>query len=413
MEERTERHTRQPLIHGRMIYRCEQCGKSWPMYLEKGVEEFGANHKPSPFTITCPYCGGLAMDVSGIQKVPGGGCVTLPDGYGYFANLEDRDCGVPILREVGVVRSGAKILVAAEDEEVLEDIQERVKKYINDIVPAELAELAEEEARELMEAARIFAEQTAYSLEAVMGAMMNALNGPVNPKRARRGWDFTTAWDRKEAREKRQTVERATAARFRQYRARESTWAAQKRTGQRRREWRGPWRGEKLTDMEAGAMRRKDVKRVIAYYFGIPAMRAELAVERDELEDEYDGLRGTAYDGAPHSSTPGKPTEELAAQVDARNVWNRLEEIAVRDHVLIVDRENIRGCLDVLKGEYKKLIFAKYRDKYSWARIAASNGVPDRTARWQHDKALDRLGEALEEVPMADELLGRASRARD
>ena len=99
--------------------------------------------------------------------------------------------------------------------------------------------------------------------------------------------------------------------------------------------------------------------------------------------------------------------------MDARNVWNRLEEIAVRDHVLIVDRENIRGCLDVLKGEYKKLIFAKYRDKYSWARIAASNGIPDRTARWQHDKALDRLGEALEEVPMADELLGRASRARD
>ena len=49
-------------------------------------------------------------------------------------------------------------------------------------------------------------------------------------------------------------------------------------------------------------MRRKDVKRVIAYYFGIPAMRAELAVEREELEDEYDGLRGTAYDGAPHSS---------------------------------------------------------------------------------------------------------------
>ena len=101
-------------------------------------------------------------------------------------------------------------------------------------------------------------------------------------------------------------------------------------------------------------MRRKDVKRVIAYYFGIPAMRAELAVEREELEDEYDGLRGTAYDGAPHSSTPGKPTEELAARVDARNVWNRLEEIAVRDHVLIVDRENIQGCLDVLKVQFTR-----------------------------------------------------------
>ena len=159
-------------------------------------------------------------------------------------------------------------------------------------------------------------------------------------------------------------------------------------------------------------MRRKDVKTIIAYFFGIPAQRRLLDQERAELEAEYNGLRGTSYDGMPHSSMPGKPTEELAARVDARNVWNRLEEIAVRDHVLIVDRENIQGCLDVLKGEYKKLIFAKYRDKYSWARIAASNGVPDRTVRWQHDKALDRLGEALEEVPMADELLLRASRAR-
>lgn len=40
------------------------------------------------------------------------------------------------------------------------------------------------------------------------------------------------------------------------------------------------------------------------------------------------------------------------------------------------------------------------------------NGVPDRTIRRWYDKALDRLGEALEEVPMADELLLRASRAR-
>lgn len=159
-------------------------------------------------------------------------------------------------------------------------------------------------------------------------------------------------------------------------------------------------------------MRRKDVKTVIAYYFGIPAMRRMLADERAELEGEYDGLRGMAYDGMPHSSTPGKQTEALALQVDARSVWNRMEEISVRDYVLAMDQENIRGCLDVLKGEYKRLIFFKYRDKYSWARIAAASGVPDRTVRWWHDKAIDRLGEVLEEVPMVDELLGRASRAR-
>ncbi len=53
-------------------------------------------------------------------------------------------------------------------------------------------------------------------------------------------WDFPTARDRKTAREKRRAIERATVARFRQYRTRESTWATRKRTGPRRREWRGP-----------------------------------------------------------------------------------------------------------------------------------------------------------------------------
>ena len=159
-------------------------------------------------------------------------------------------------------------------------------------------------------------------------------------------------------------------------------------------------------------MRRKDVKTVITYYFGIKAMRKVLAVEWAELEDEYNGLRGMSFDGAPHSSAPGKPTEELAAQVDERNVWDRMEEISVRDRVLVMDQEDIRGCLDVLKGEYKRLIFARYRDRCSWAKLAVQNGVPDRTIRRWHDKAVDRLGEALEEVPMVDELLGRASRAR-
>lgn len=71
---------------------------------------------------------------------------------------------------------------------------------------------------------------------------------------------------------------------------------------------------------------------MIAYYFGIPAMRKLLADERAELEDKYDGLRATSYDGMPHSSTSGKPTEALALQADVQNVWNRMEEISVREH---------------------------------------------------------------------------------
>lgn len=54
--------------------------------------------------------------------------------------------------------------------------------------------------------------------------------------------DSTTARDRKKARERRQAVEQANAARFRQYRTRETARAVKKRTGPRGREWRGPYR---------------------------------------------------------------------------------------------------------------------------------------------------------------------------
>lgn len=59
---------------------------------------------------------------------------------------------------------------------------------------------------------------------------------------------FKTAWGRKEARGKLRAVERENVSRFRQRKARESTWAVQKRTGQRKREWRGPWRETKRTN---------------------------------------------------------------------------------------------------------------------------------------------------------------------
>ena len=84
------------LVHGAMKYRCDKCGLSWWMFLEKGIEEFGENHKPSPFCIMC-RCGGTAMDVSGIVKIPDGGYKHLPAGEGYFANKKDSDCGVPVL----------------------------------------------------------------------------------------------------------------------------------------------------------------------------------------------------------------------------------------------------------------------------------------------------------------------------
>lgn len=51
------------------------------------------------------------------------------------------------------------------------------------------------------------------------------------------------AWDWEEGREIRRAQEREAASRFRQYRAGKNRRAVKKRTGARRREWRGPWKG--------------------------------------------------------------------------------------------------------------------------------------------------------------------------
>ena len=71
--------------------------------------------------------------------------------------------------------------------------------------------------------------------------------------------------------------------------------------------------------------------------------------------------------------------------------------------------------LPLLFGERSFLSIASYLrigSKYSWVKIAVMLGVTERTAKRRGEKALDRLGEALEEVSMPDEILGRASRAR-
>lgn len=259
-----------PLAHGRMIYRCEQCGRSWAMFLEKGIEEFGENHKPSPFAIGCPYCGGWAMDVSGIQKIPGG-YIPLPEGGHYFANMEGKNCGAPVFcaerlqEEDGVSELIAEALARLKSREMemcqdaMREEQERMEEIINRTMP--------DEAEEIGRTSVIIAERVGVSLEEAVGIVLKAIQefgnymkttlapflGEPDLKVFEPGepLDVPTAWDRKEAREKRRAVERAAASRFQQYKARESSWAAQKRTGQRRREWRGPWR-DKRTHQIAG-----------------------------------------------------------------------------------------------------------------------------------------------------------------
>lgn len=159
-------------------------------------------------------------------------------------------------------------------------------------------------------------------------------------------------------------------------------------------------------------MKRKNVTRIVRYYYSIPEMVRLLKEERDEAEDLYDGLGSAGWTGAPGGSGPGKPTETLTIRVDHLHVRERLQEVGVRIQVLEGDQAQIRGCLDVISGKYKRIIFLRYLRDYKWVKIAAELGAPESTVRAWHDKAVERMGEALEELPMVEELLGRASRAR-
>ena len=114
----------------------------------------------------------------------------------------------------------------------------------------------------------------------------------------------------------------------------------------------------------------------------------------------------------PGGGGPGKPVETAAIRLDERGVYERLQEIHVRLLVLEGDAAAVRGCLDGLSGKYKSILQLRHKCHHSWANISVRMGAPDSTVRSWHDKAVLCLGEALDEVPMAEELLERASRAR-
>lgn len=159
-------------------------------------------------------------------------------------------------------------------------------------------------------------------------------------------------------------------------------------------------------------MRFVEVKRVAMYYKAIPGMLRLLREERAELEEEYSGLGSTAVDGGPHGSSPGKPTEVLGLRALENGTGERLAEIEEQERVLLEDQAVIRACLDGLNSKYKQIVLMRYVRGYSWAKIGGQMGTPDSTARSWHERAMERLGEALEETPDRRGLVRRASRAR-
>ncbi|MCC8079233.1 MAG: hypothetical protein LIO57_04115 [Oscillospiraceae bacterium] len=159
-------------------------------------------------------------------------------------------------------------------------------------------------------------------------------------------------------------------------------------------------------------MEHGEAKHMVRYYKSIPAAIHSLERERSELEREYSGLRGEAFETAPHGGARGSPTEQLAIEAASRRTGERLDEIANRIYLLEADSAFIRVCLDALHGKYKNVIYLRYVRECSWAAISVRMHAPESTVRHWHDRALERLAEIAEASPEVADVLQRAKRAR-
>ena len=72
----------------------------------------------------------------------------------------------------------------------------------------------------------------------------------------------------------------------------------------------------------------------------------------------------------PGRPAPGRPKAGPADRL--RTIFLTPEAVAVRLHVLEADREKIQDCMNAINSEYTRIIFYRYRDKYSWVKMACS-----------------------------------------
>ncbi len=159
-------------------------------------------------------------------------------------------------------------------------------------------------------------------------------------------------------------------------------------------------------------MERGQTIEVLNYYADIPrhikALRAESAV----LEQEYDTYTGSALNGMPHSGQVTSPVENAVERLEDKEIKAKLDEIAVRITVLQADRQNIAGQINRLYSVYKALILERFLYGHTWEATAAKLSYSRRQAMRVQEKALERLGQLLDDMPMAGEILTRARDAR-
>lgn len=90
IEKPTGRLTRRAMMYG-----CEDCKRTWRMWLELGLEEPGDNHKPVPFAIPCKYCDGTAFHIAWNRDLTKDDPIPILESDDYFANISGTNHGIP------------------------------------------------------------------------------------------------------------------------------------------------------------------------------------------------------------------------------------------------------------------------------------------------------------------------------
>lgn len=90
-------------VHMAFVYACETCYEKRLMWVEKGLEEncnpslkkkSGLPHKPTPFVITCPNCGGFMQHIATPFYLSEFEPAKIGDNL--FIIDENHDCGKPV-----------------------------------------------------------------------------------------------------------------------------------------------------------------------------------------------------------------------------------------------------------------------------------------------------------------------------
>lgn len=155
-------------------------------------------------------------------------------------------------------------------------------------------------------------------------------------------------------------------------------------------------------------MELKDAEAVMLYYAQLPRMIRETIRELEELEEQYNPIRGTGTDGMPKAAGNGDSTADLAAKLADRDTLGRIRAVETRLVVMRQDRDDIERALREVHRVHKTILICHYVKGHTWTATAIQAGYSPSHTRRLKSRALEMLGHSLDEGPMPGELVARA-----